>query len=169
MGARMEEYQDDAVIISEGDTKNRMYIVLEGDVILYNNYKSSDEYIIGVVKKGASFGEISLLTGNPYPYTAIAYGPVKVAWFEKNNLTSFINGYPDYAMQLFENTSKTFLLLTQNLKLAIEEINTLRRANEELSGNKKTDSPELSYDEIMDELAKSLKGTGKWHTDINHR
>lgn len=164
MGARVEEFSEDSIIVKEGDSLRRMYVVLEGKVILYSNYNTENEYIIGACSKGHAFGELSLFTDTPYKYTAVAYNDAKVAWFEKNNLDSFIKGYPDYAMHLFETISKSFMLLYKDLEMAMDEINYLRQLNANsaentvinTSSSKTTDAAKPSEDSTQSSAKDSV-------------
>jgi len=126
MGARMESYSMDSVIFKEGEMCKKMFIILEGQVVLYHNYKKDDEYILGACGKGKTFGEMNLFTKEPCLYTAVAFSDVKLAWFERNNLDSFIKGYPEDAINLFEKLAKSYTLLGKNLQMAIEEIEYLK-------------------------------------------
>lgn len=148
MSARSEEYYADKIITKEGDNKHRMYIVLEGKVILYSNYQTKDEYIIGVYGKGKSFGEFDLFSEVPTMYTAVAYTNVKVAWFEKSNLEDFVNGYPNYALNLLETMAHSYINLAKNLKLAIEEISTLRQISDQAAQV----APQLDIETVKDAL-----------------
>ena len=148
MGARSEEYKADKIIIREGELVHRMYIVLEGEVVLYSNYGTNDEYLIGAYGKGKSFGEFNLFSDTPNMYTAVAFTDTKVVWFEKSNLSSFINGYPDYALQLIETMSKSYIRLAQNLQIAIKEINDLR----EVSTFAESIPSDINYDDVREFL-----------------
>lgn len=126
MGARKEEYTAETVIFKENDICKKMFIILDGQVVLYKNYKKEDEYIIGACNKGKTFGEMNLFTDSPCIYTAVALTDVTVAWFEKSNLDSFITGYPTQTMQLLEQIAKSYNLLGKNLQMAIAEIGELK-------------------------------------------
>lgn len=127
MGARIEEYDNDTVIMKEGAVaEKRMYIILEGKVVLYRNYGTDDEYLIGICSKGNTFGEMNMFSDSPAIFTAVAYGYVKLAWVEKNNLESFLHGYPENAIQIIEKLAKSYVFLEKNLQLAINEISVLR-------------------------------------------
>lgn len=130
MAAREENYLPDEIIIKEGVMSPRMYIVLEGEVILYSNYGKESEYVIGIYGKGKVFGEFNLFTESPNPFTAIAYKKVKVAWFERNNLSSFIYGYPDSALSLLESIFNSHIRIVKDLQMAIEELNEIRKLSE---------------------------------------
>lgn len=162
MGARAEEYNVDEVIMREGDPYDtRMYIVLEGEVVLYRNYGKSDEYLIGICGKGKTFGEMNLFKKGSTLLTAVAYTKVKVVWFEKYNLETFITGYPSYAMQMLENISKSYLLLEKNLEWAINEINSLREKIEIPEGEPAPEN--LDENEIKNEIAKMGTDADEYH------
>lgn len=168
MGARAEEFKSETVIMHEGsNVDHRMYIVLDGEVIVYRNYGKSDEYLIGVFGKGKTFGEMNLFSSGPTLFTAVAYTDVKVAWFERNNLENFIKNYPENAMQMIENLSRSFILMEKNLEMAINEINELRKLQEKSESEK---LEQLSFDDIRNELAKATSGKGEFrfiHGSIN--
>lgn len=168
MGARIEEYTSDEVIIKEGTRSNKMYIVLEGKVILYKNYGTADEYVIGACGHSKTFGEMNLFCEEPSIYTAVAFTDVKLAWFERNNLYSFIKSYPDSTQNLLENIAKSYSLLSKNLQMALEELNMLRNmqansealaaasADEEASSESSSSIPS-DYTSIMTELESSIR------------
>lgn len=155
MGARSEKYQADEIIMKPGNPQNnKMYVVTEGEVILYCNYRRPDEYLVGICGKGKTFGEVNLFNPDSSVLTAVAYTDCQVVWFEKYNLESFLNGYPAYAMHLIQKVSKSFLLLGKNLGWAINEINSLR---EQLSALNNEEEPEkLDLGVLREELAKKV-------------
>lgn len=162
MGARTEDYEASEVIMEEGDSSNkRMYIVLEGEVELYRNYGKKDEYLLGIIGRGKTFGEMNLFSQGSTMLTAVAYSNVKIAWFEKYNLETFLMGYPSYAMQMIENISKSYLLLEKNLEWGINEINSLRtQINSAVVGSNRN---MLDEEELKNELAKMTAGFGEYH------
>ena len=139
MAARTEVYESNRTIVEEGTMKHRMYVVLKGEVILYSNYGTEDEYIVGMCKKGKSFGEFNLFTDEAYPFTAIAYGDTQVTWFEKSNLDSFLFGHPELAMNMMERISHSYDNMARNLHRAIDEINVLKQACYETSADENKD------------------------------
>lgn len=139
MAARMVEYKEDEIILLEGKVDVQMYIVVKGAVALYSNYGTDDERVLGICGVNKLFGELGLLTGAPSPYTAVAYSDVQLAYFTKNNLMSFIKGYPDLAMKVLYNIAKMNELLSENLALLYKEIagmkkDAARKSSDEVSG-----------------------------------
>lgn len=125
MAGRMEEYAEDSVIMREGIKNNKMYIVLEGSVILYMNYGKENEYVIGVRGKGKMFGEMSMLADEESMYTAVAFSDVKVAWFQYNNLDQFLNGYPGCAIDFLTNIAKNNALMRRQFSMLMEELDEI--------------------------------------------
>lgn len=146
MAGRVEEYLENEIIYKQDANCKKMYIVLEGSVVLYRNFNTPKEYVIGACGKGKTFGEMNLFTTDKCLYTAVAFTDVKLAWFEKNNLASFISGYPEEAMKLLDKIGKCYTLLGTNLKMAIDEINVL---SEKISNADGKEELILDYDEIQ--------------------
>ncbi len=132
MAARLVDFKEDDIIIREGKVDVQMYIVVEGSVALYSNYGTDDERVLGICGVNKLFGELGLLTGAPSPYTAVAFSDVKLAYFTKNNLMSFIKGYPDMAMKILYNIAKMNELLSENLSLLYKEIAGLKKENSDI-------------------------------------
>lgn len=53
------------LLISEGDTSDSMYFIVEGSVNVMVSNKEGEEFILSTLIKGDIFGELSLLDGNP--------------------------------------------------------------------------------------------------------
>lgn len=166
MGTKIEEFQSDSIIFSENSENQKMYIVLEGQVILYRGYGTDDEYVLGACSKGATFGELNIFTSDPSLYTAVAFTDVKLAGFQKSTLDSFIKNYPDSTIRLLENISKSYALLGKNLQMAIEEINFLSK-NQSSESDTSYKIPNESGDsekyDILEELQKIAKMSGSFH------
>ena len=68
----MKKFSEDEVIIREGETYEEMYKIVSGRAALYLQYGTENEYLIGVLSDGKCFGEVSVLTGKPSPYSVVA-------------------------------------------------------------------------------------------------
>ena len=122
MAGRIEEYSEDYILIHEGQMNNKMYLILEGTVAMYVNYKQENEYLLGVRGKGKIIGEISMLAESENLFTAVAFSNVKVAWFQVNNISVFLNEYPDYALDFMKNMAKNNFTLRKSFNLLLEEL-----------------------------------------------
>lgn len=141
MAGRLEEFDEDFVILKEGKMNNKMYLILEGSVVLYMNYGKENEYVIGVRGKNKLFGEMSMLAEEECMYTVVAFTKVKVAWFQANNLNQFLNGYPGCAVDFLKNIAKNNSMLRRNFEMLMAE---LKDANEKL----------INADEIKKDVVK---------------
>lgn len=65
-------YMDGATIVSEGNTSEQLFVILEGDVRVLRNGRT-----VARMSAGDFFGEISLLDGGPRTATVVADGPVR--------------------------------------------------------------------------------------------
>lgn len=122
MAARKENYHDEEVILKEGEFSTTMFIVLKGKVILYTNYNTEAESVICACGQNKIFGELGPLTGAVSIYTAVAYGEVTVAAFSENNLSTFMQEYPNHAMNVMRNIARMNQILSLNLDQANQEL-----------------------------------------------
>ena len=117
---------EDSVIIKEGGIHTFMYMVIKGNVVLYMNYGKEDEYVLGAVSKGMTFGEIGLLMHEPSLYTAVSFSDVELARFSEFELGTFIKGYPEQALGIMRSIARINSMLNMNCQLLAEELSTSR-------------------------------------------
>lgn len=83
-------------IIQEGSTLPRsMYVVLEGEVYVYKDYKQEDESLLATLGTGEIFGEMALFLGKPRGATVIAKSPTRVAEITKENMNDVFKQFPE--------------------------------------------------------------------------
>ena len=114
-------YAEDTTIIREKAKNRHMYIVLEGTVALFSNYNTPEEYLIGLIRVGETFGEIGILNHDESLYTAVAVSDVKVVVFSDNELDIFMKNYPDQALGIMRSMARMIKILNANLNMVIEE------------------------------------------------
>lgn len=124
------DYKEDDVIIFEKSDSRFMYLVLDGAVALYTNYKTPDEYLYGVVSRNRTFGEVGLLTHSRSPYTAVATTDVKVAVFSEHELGAFVRNYPEQSLGIMRSIAKMSRVFSLNLKMVLEEHKNATRFEE---------------------------------------
>jgi len=123
------EYKEDAIIIMEKTINKHLYMVLDGTVALYINYKKPDEYFLGLCSKGNAFGEIGVLCHEESIYTAVAVTDVQLALFSENEIDSFVKGYPEQAIGVMRLMARINKLLDLNLRMVVEEQKYLSKQN----------------------------------------
>ena len=58
-------YPANTILISEGDTTDSLYVVLEGEVKVFASDDQGNDVILNILGPGEYFGELALLDDNP--------------------------------------------------------------------------------------------------------
>ena len=77
-GLKRQELPPGAVLLAEGETSGRLYVLAEGKVEVLRG----DTQVAVVEEAGAVFGEMSVLLGRPHTATVRATSPVGVFVFD---------------------------------------------------------------------------------------
>jgi CRP-like cAMP-binding protein len=67
----LERYDKGRVVISEGETKEKFYIIFEGAVNVLKNYGQKDQNLLAELRPGDMFGELSLIDDLPRSATVV--------------------------------------------------------------------------------------------------
>lgn len=135
----MKKFSEDEVIIREGETYEEMYKIVSGRAALYLQYGTENEYLIGVLSDGKWFGEVSVLTGKPSPYSVVAISDIMVMRIGADRFESFISQNPHNTAEIMKNMANSIVMLKANVGMMSEELteilNTLEKdkANKELA------------------------------------
>ena len=135
----MKKFSEDEVIIREGETYEEMYKIVSGRAALYLQYGTENEYLIGVLSDGKWFGEVSVLTGKPSPYSVVAISDIMVMRIGADRFESFISQNPRNTAEIMKNMANSIVMLKANVGMMSEELteilNTLEKdkANKELA------------------------------------
>jgi len=90
-----KNFKENTVIINESDEMgNQMYIVLEGNAIVYRNYGKPDQVTLIELNPGDFFGEMTLFLNKPRTATVVSKTPLKVLEITRNNAYQFFEGDP---------------------------------------------------------------------------
>jgi CRP/FNR family transcriptional regulator, cyclic AMP receptor protein len=90
-GAPRQQFPAEAILLSEGETSGRLYILAEGSVeVLRGNTQ-----VAVIAEPGAVFGEMSVLLNRPHTATVKAASPVCVFVFD--DAESFLKSNPEIA------------------------------------------------------------------------
>lgn len=74
---REEEFTDGSIIFNEGDTGDKVYLVVSGKTDIYQTQNGGQQLRVQI-EPGGIFGELALLGRKPRSATAIAHGTLKV-------------------------------------------------------------------------------------------
>ena len=87
-------------LFREGDTGDRLYVVLEGKIKLGRSSPDGRENLMAVLGPGQMFGELSLFDPGPRSLTATAVTDVTLTSLSHAELSRWLTGYPDVARNL---------------------------------------------------------------------
>lgn len=114
-------FEDDEVILKEGEVSDEMYKILSGSVVVYLHYGEKDEYLVGVFSKGRCFAEWNVLSDQASVYTYVAYGKVLLLRITKDSLEEFIKNNPKNAVDIMKNMVQSMIMLQKNIELFLDE------------------------------------------------
>jgi CRP/FNR family transcriptional regulator, cyclic AMP receptor protein len=113
-GLPRQEFAPGTVLLAEGETSGRLYVLAEGSVEVLRG----DTQVAVVQEAGSVFGEMSVLLNRPHTATVRATSPVGVFVFD--DAASFLRSRPDIAFQLGK-------LLAERLNAATTYLVDLKR------------------------------------------
>ncbi len=113
-GAPRKDFPAGTVLITEGDTSGRLYILAEGTVEVLRG----DTQVAVIGEPGAVFGEMSVLLNRPHTATVRATTPVKLYIFD--DAEGFLKAHPEIAFFLSK-------LLAQRLAAATTYLVDIKR------------------------------------------
>ena len=113
-----EEYKSGEIIFSEGDSCDKLGLVLEGEAKIITYTYQDKEEIINNVKKGDLFGQFVLFSKhNNYVGTCIALRKTKVIFLNKTNFFKLSKADENFLNQYLEEISEISYNLKHQVKL----------------------------------------------------
>jgi len=85
------------VVFEEGQASDSLYVLVEGKVELESLAKHQ---AVRELKAGDVFGQVPLLTNEPYTLTALALTPARLLALDRESLRELLDYYPDIALGL---------------------------------------------------------------------
>jgi CRP-like cAMP-binding protein len=95
----VRNYPKDAMIFSEGEIGDELYIIQKGSVKIVK-IVDNKEMLLAVLKAGDIFGEMAVLESKPRAASAIAYADCQVLAVNKANFTTMISTQPQIVARL---------------------------------------------------------------------
>jgi cAMP-dependent protein kinase regulator len=83
--AQLQRFSDGAAIVSEGETADDVYFVLQGEVEVHRTQEGIPVFI-NKLREGQFFGEMAALTNSPRSATVYAMGPVELLALRRTDL-----------------------------------------------------------------------------------
>lgn len=90
---KLKCFKTEEVVVREGDAGNSMFLIMTGAVRVITGPEMTPVEL-AQLKRGAFFGEVSLLTGQPRTATVVAINDVELIAFEKQDMEPVLRKYP---------------------------------------------------------------------------
>ena len=111
-----------AVVVSEGDSTDSLYVILEGRVKIYSSDDEGHEVVFGTQGPGEYFGEMVLDEG-PRSASVMALEKSRFLVVPKQQLREFIAQNPDFALNMMKKLITRVRALTESVKsLALMDV-----------------------------------------------
>jgi CRP/FNR family cyclic AMP-dependent transcriptional regulator len=111
-----------AVLITEGDESDALYIVISGSLKVYAANEAGKEVILNTHGPGEYVGEMAL-DGGVRSASVMTLEPTTCAVVPGAQLREFVVSHPDFALHLIRNLIHRMRLLTDSMKsLALEDV-----------------------------------------------
>ena len=115
-------YPKHAVVVSEGDTTDSLYVILEGRVKIYASDDEGHEIVFGTQGPGEYFGEMVLDEG-PRSASVVALEKSRFIVVPKQQLREFIAHNPEFALNMMKKLITRVRALTASVKsLALMDV-----------------------------------------------
>jgi CRP-like cAMP-binding protein len=85
------------VLFHEGDSGDRVFVVIEGKVKLGRHASDGRENLLAILGPGQMFGELSLFDPGPRSATVTAVTDSVLLWFSHEKLLEWLDGRPEVA------------------------------------------------------------------------
>lgn len=101
-----EQYEQNAIIIRQGDQPDRFYIIIEGFVSVTHQDAKGKQHQVAYLTAGDYFGEIGLLEGSERIATVTAVSRVKVVSFDRDTFRRWMRQSPSSQHDIAETAAR---------------------------------------------------------------
>ncbi len=119
--AKMLRFSADEVILKEGETNTDVYKIISGRAVCYLNQGKEDELVVGGLKEENTFGEYSVLTGEPEIYSVVAFSEVLLLRISRSEFEQFITMNAANSLEIMTNMAKMLKVLKTNIGMISSE------------------------------------------------
>jgi CRP/FNR family cyclic AMP-dependent transcriptional regulator len=108
-------YPKHAILVTEGDESDSLYLILTGRVKVYLSDESGKELILAIKGPGQYFGEM-VLDSQPRSASVMTLEPAQFAVLSRADFRAFLLCHPDVALQVIQNLIRVARGLNQNVR-----------------------------------------------------
>ena len=110
--ARFVEYGPGQAIVRQGEQGDTLYLVARGEVLVRVRIDAGEREVARL-GRGALFGEMSVLTGEPRTATVVALGDAALLAVDRDAFERILSREPDLAERLAEVIARRRMALDQ--------------------------------------------------------
>jgi CRP/FNR family transcriptional regulator, cyclic AMP receptor protein len=118
----VKSFRKHAVIVSEGDETDSLYVILSGRIKVFVADESGKDVVLGTQGPGEYFGEM-VLDGGPRSASVMTLEPSRFVVIPRRKVRDFLRSQPDFAIRLVEKLIHRSRSLTDSVKnLALMDV-----------------------------------------------
>ena len=105
-----------AILITEGDETDSLYIIQSGKVRVFKSNEEGKEIILNEQGPGEHFGELALVDDAPRSASVMALEKTRVSIISRQDFRQVLGKHPDIAFSLIREFSRRIRVLSENVK-----------------------------------------------------
>jgi CRP/FNR family transcriptional regulator, cyclic AMP receptor protein len=113
--AVVRSYPKQAIIVSEGDESDSLYLIMAGRVKIYLADENGKELVLAIKGPGQYFGEM-VLDGDVRAASVMTLEPSQFAIVARADFRAFLVGHAEVALQLIRNLIRVARGLNQSVR-----------------------------------------------------
>jgi CRP/FNR family transcriptional regulator, cyclic AMP receptor protein len=170
-GASVRSYPKNAIIVTESDESDSLYVMLSGKARVYVSDAKGKEVLLNQIGPGEYFGEVTL-DGGPRSASVMAVEDCRCAVMRGADLAVFIERNPGFALHLVRKLAHRVRELTDNVRsLALMDVygrvaRLLLELAEERDGKLVIPEP-LTHKEIASRVGASREMISRIFSDLS--
>jgi len=121
--AVLESFKRGALIITEGDSADALYVVISGRVKVFLGSDDGKEVVLTVLVPGECFGEIALLDEEPRSASVAAMEKTKLLVIRRDPFLELLQGNPILTRSMIRSLAHLVRRLTDSVQsLALKDV-----------------------------------------------
>jgi CRP/FNR family cyclic AMP-dependent transcriptional regulator len=114
--ANTRTFPKNAILITEGDDTDSLYIIESGKVRIFMSNPDGKEIILNEQGPGEHFGELALIDDAPRSASVMALEKTRVSIISRQDFRQVLGKHPDLAFSLIRDLSRRIRVLSENVK-----------------------------------------------------
>jgi signal transduction histidine kinase len=111
LGVRDVHVEKDEVIAHQGDIAHSYWIILQGEIRIYQTLPEGRDVTLGISESGEALGELPLLSNVPYTASIQATEPTHLLQLDEEQFWKMMNSCPDVRKAILSNMALRFVKL----------------------------------------------------------